>query len=105
MREVVAMAKASWLAAASYRINMLFSLGGLLATVVPLYFVAGAIQPIVADSIKTEGGQYFAFLLVGMIATSFLFECSRHPSRRDQLHDRLGNSGDHAQAHRHGFRR
>jgi ABC-2 type transport system permease protein len=72
MREAYALIRASWLSATSYRLALLLSLGALAAAVVPVYFVANAIQPVIADSIQTQGGEYFAFLIVGMIAFSFL---------------------------------
>jgi ABC-2 type transport system permease protein len=72
MREALAMTRASWLAAASYRLGMVFSVVGLLVAVVPLYFVADALQPVVAEAIAGEGRQYFGFLVVGTLAFSFL---------------------------------
>ncbi len=72
MREALALVRASWLSAASYRLATLLSLFSLVATIVPIYFIAGAIQPIVAQSIQTEGGQYFAFLLLGLVTLSFV---------------------------------
>jgi ABC-2 type transport system permease protein len=72
MRAAVALARAHWLSAASYRVGTLLSFASLLAVLVPVYFIAGAIQPVLADDIATQGGEYFAFLVVGMIAFSFL---------------------------------
>lgn len=67
MRSALAIVRSRWLAARSYRIRMLLSLVSLLLTVVPLYFVANALQPIMADRIAAEGDQYFAFLVMGMV--------------------------------------
>jgi ABC-2 type transport system permease protein len=72
MRKVLALVRVSWLSAASYRVSVLLSLVSLVVTIVPLYFVANAIQPVIADSIQSQGGEYFAFILIGMIAFSFL---------------------------------
>jgi ABC-2 type transport system permease protein len=72
MREALSLIRASWNTALSYRLSMLLSLVSLLVTVVPLYFVANALQPVMAHSIATQGGEYFGFLLVGMIAFSFI---------------------------------
>lgn len=72
MREALALVRASWLSAVSYRLSMAFSIAGLVAMVVPVYFVANALQPLLAEAIATEGGQYFAFVLVGMITLSYL---------------------------------
>lgn len=72
MHSTLMLARASWLSAVSYRVRMLFSLASLLATVVPVYFVARALQPLMGPSIAGQGGQYFAFVIVGMLAFSFL---------------------------------
>jgi ABC-2 type transport system permease protein len=72
MREALALMRASWLTATSYRLGMLMSLGGLIVTILPMYFVAGALQPVLADRIANEGGHYFGFLVVGVLAFSFL---------------------------------
>lgn len=67
MRGVIALLRASALAAASYRLQTVLSLLSLTWLVVPLFFVAGALQPFMARSIQGQGGQYFAFVLTGMI--------------------------------------
>ena len=67
MRSMLAMIHARWRTAASYRIRMILSIASLAVTVVPLYFVANALQPVMAESIQAEGGEYFAFLIVGMV--------------------------------------
>ena len=72
MRETLALVRASWLTATSYRLGMIMSVGGLIVTILPMYFVAGALQPVIADRITTEGGHYFGFLVVGVLAFSFL---------------------------------
>jgi ABC-2 type transport system permease protein len=72
MYKIYAMLRASWLAAASYRLSMVMTIAGLFATVVPVYFVANALQPVMEESIRREGGEYFGFVLIGMIAVSLL---------------------------------
>ena len=72
MREAMALVRASWLTATSYRLNMVFSVLALLVTVVPFYFVAKALQPVMAGAIRNEGQDYFGFLIVGTVAFSFL---------------------------------
>lgn len=69
MRKVLALLRISWLSAASYRLALLFSLVGLLATAVPLFFVTNAMQPLMADAIRDQGANYFGFVIVGLIAT------------------------------------
>lgn len=72
MRVIGAMLRASWLSATSYRLGMVFSLAALLFTVVPVYFVSRALQPLAAGAIRNEGGQYFAFLVVGLATFTFV---------------------------------
>jgi ABC-2 type transport system permease protein len=71
-RAIRALLRASWLTARSYRMAMALSVVSLLLTVVPLYFVAQALQPIAARSISSETSQYFAFILVGNVALSLV---------------------------------
>jgi len=72
VRKVLAFLRVSWLTATSYRLALAFSFGGLIVSFVPLYFVAGALQPVVEDSIRMEGEQYFGFLVVGIAITYYL---------------------------------
>jgi ABC-2 type transport system permease protein len=68
----LSLVRTRWLVLTSYRVRTLVSLGGLLASVIPLYFVAGAVQPIMGDAIATQGGQAFGFLLVGLATLSLV---------------------------------
>lgn len=72
MRSIIALLRSALLTASSYRLATMLSFVGLLATVVPIYFVAGALQPVVAESIRPEGGQYFGFLIVGLASIYLL---------------------------------
>src|SRR5262245_28367419 len=72
MRNTFALIKASWLAASSYRLRLLLSIASLLGVVVPVYFVAHALQPVMARAIAQEGGQYFGCLTLGMAAILML---------------------------------
>lgn len=67
MRSSVALIRASWQSARTYRVRLLISIVSLGATVIPLYFIANALQPVLGESIATQGGQYFGFLVVGMV--------------------------------------
>jgi ABC-2 type transport system permease protein len=66
------MVRASWLVGTSYRMAMLTSLGSLVVTVIPVYFIAHALQPMMAKSIESQGGEYFGFVLIGIITFMFL---------------------------------
>jgi ABC-2 type transport system permease protein len=72
MSRVAALARAGFLTDASYRVGMLVSLAALVATTVPVWLIARAMQPLMADAIRAQGGEYFAFVLVGMMATYFV---------------------------------
>lgn len=72
MHRVLALVRARALTAASYRVQMSFSIVALLIGIVPLYFITGALQPVMAESIRAEGGHYFGFVLVGTVAYYFL---------------------------------
>lgn len=66
MASVLALLRAAWLSATSYRVATLLSLAGVAATVVPVYFIAGAVQDLAATSIQRESASYFAFIVVGI---------------------------------------
>lgn len=66
MRSVLALVRAGWQTAASYRLRLVLSILALTFTVVPVYFVANALQPMMADTIAGQGTEYFGFLIVGM---------------------------------------
>jgi ABC-2 type transport system permease protein len=68
MSRVLALMVAQWRTLVSYRLQTVFSLGGLVFTVVPLFFIAKAVEPVMAKSIESEGGHAFGFLLIGTVA-------------------------------------
>jgi len=72
MRSVVALVMASWRTALSYRLRILLSFGSVLVAVVPIYFVSGALQSTMAPSIQGQGGQYFGFLIAGVVTYSLI---------------------------------
>lgn len=72
MYKLLAFLRRDALVAASYRTGMLMSIASLLTLVVPMYFIAGALQPVVGDAIASEGGQYFGFLVAGMATYQFV---------------------------------
>ena len=72
MREAMALIRARWLTIASYRMQTVFSFFGLLVSVVPIYFVSRALQPMMASSIQNQGGQYFAFVVLGLVSYAFI---------------------------------
>lgn len=64
--------RVSWLTASSYRVSMILSLLGVVGSVIPVYFIAKALQPMMATAIQGEGHQYFAFLLIGSLTFTFI---------------------------------
>lgn len=72
MREAMALIRVRWLSILSYRLQMAFSIAGLLVSVVPVYFISRALQPTMARSISGEGQEYFAFVVIGLIAFAFM---------------------------------
>jgi ABC-2 type transport system permease protein len=72
MRSILALARASWQTLSSYRLQLVLSIAGLLTTVVPLYFISGALQTVMADAIRSEGGQSFGFLVLGLSVASLI---------------------------------
>jgi ABC-2 type transport system permease protein len=63
---ILALMRTSWLTASSYRVGMVVSLLGFAVSIVPMFFVANALQPVVEVSIANESDQYFSFLVVGI---------------------------------------
>jgi ABC-2 type transport system permease protein len=51
---------------------MLLRLGGLALTIIPVFFIAQALQPTMAESIAGQGGEYFGFVVLGLIAQRFV---------------------------------
>jgi len=72
VRRVMAMVRASWLTALSYRLETFFSFFSLVAGIVPLYLISRALEPTMAGVIRVEAPQYFAFLIVGLITYTFV---------------------------------
>lgn len=72
MREAMALIRARWLTIGSYRAQLVFSTLGLFVSVIPIYFISRALQPMMASSIKDQGQEYFAFLVIGLIAFAFI---------------------------------
>lgn len=72
MRDVWALIRASWHTAISYRIAFILSVASMLVTVLPVYFVSKALQPLAGGAIAQQGGSYFGFLVVGFIGFAFI---------------------------------
>ena len=68
MHKAWALIRSNWLAATSYKLSFIFSFGSLILSIVPIFFISGALQKTMADVIKGQGDQYFAFLVVGLIS-------------------------------------
>lgn len=65
IRAAMALTRASWRTAKSYRVSFVLSFASLLVTILPVYFVANALQPFMASVIAEEGREYFGFVLLG----------------------------------------
>jgi ABC-2 type transport system permease protein len=72
MHKVWALIRSSWLAATSYKLGFLMSFGSLVLSVVPIFFITRALQGTMANVIRGQGDQYFAFLVVGLIALNLV---------------------------------
>jgi len=72
LRAVGALTRASWHHAKSYRVNLVMQVGGLVLTVIPIYFISTALQGMMADTIASESKQYFSFILVGSMGWMFV---------------------------------
>ena len=74
MRRLVAVARAYTLSMLTYRTRTLVSLLSVLIAVVPVYFVAGALQSLAANAIASESTEYFTYLIVGSVASFVVAE-------------------------------
>ncbi len=72
LRKLLALTRVAALTAWSYRLNMVLSLGGLVFSLIPLFFVAEALQPMAEPSIADEGERYFSFLVVGLATAAYI---------------------------------
>ena len=68
MHRVWALVRSNWLSATSYKLGFMFSFGSLVLSVVPIFFITGALQTTMENVIKGKGDQYFACLVVVDIA-------------------------------------
>ena len=64
---VGALLRASWFQARSYRMSLVSQIFGLVITVIPMYLIATALHPTMAQTISGEADQFFGFVLVGSV--------------------------------------
>jgi len=64
-RAALALTQASWRTAKSYRFSFVLSFVSLAVAIIPVYFVANALQEFMAPVISSEGRDYFGFVLIG----------------------------------------
>jgi ABC-type multidrug transport system permease subunit len=74
MRSLLALARANTLGMLTYRTRTLVSLLTVLVAVVPVYFLASALQPLAANAIRGESTEYFTYLVIGSVATFVVAE-------------------------------
>ncbi len=72
---LAALVRAAFLTATSYRLRFVQSILTSVVSVVPVFFVARALQPMMGPTIKNEGSDFFAFLVVGFVVMSFVVIC------------------------------
>ena len=72
MDKSLALLHAAWRAAKSYRFRLAMSIGALALSVLPMWYVAGALQPLMANKIRGQGTEYTSFLIIGAIVFSLL---------------------------------
>jgi ABC-2 type transport system permease protein len=72
MRKVLALTRAGFLAAASYRLAFVTQLLAIGAAAVPIYFITGALQGTMAPVVAGEGSSYFGFVIVGLAAATWM---------------------------------
>lgn len=72
MRSALALMRAAWLSAVSYRLATLLSFASVIASVIPIFFIAGAVQEVAAESIRPESSSYFGFVIVGLASVYLL---------------------------------
>lgn len=74
MRAIAAMLRATWLSASSYKVSTILSMLAMLISVVPVYFIARELQRTMSAAIANEGGNFFGFVLLGMIGMMVVTE-------------------------------
>ena len=102
MREALALMQASWRTQRSYRVSIVLSILSLGVTVLPVYFMAKALQSVMAASIANQGGNYFGFLVIGFI--SIMFVSTTVSSIPDAIGAGIGNGHLRGAACRHEHR-
>ena len=73
MRELRAFIRQDFLTQVSYRVHTVSRVTGLIVMMVPVYFIAHALQGTMAESVAGQGGEYFGFLMVGIASQRFLW--------------------------------
>ena len=71
-RAAIALTRASFRTAKSYRVSFVLSFVSLIVTIIPVYFVATALQPFMASIIAEEGREYFGFVLLGTAVVAII---------------------------------
>ena len=67
VRAAMELTRASWRTSKSYRLSFVLSFVSLVVTIIPVYFVANALQPFMASVIAEEAREYFGFVLLGTV--------------------------------------
>ena len=73
MHKVLEMVRQDVLTRGSYRVQLAISFVSLFGLLVPLYLITDALDPMMRDAIREQGGHFFTFALVGMIAMRYCY--------------------------------
>jgi ABC-type polysaccharide/polyol phosphate export permease len=72
VRAAIELTRASWRTSKSYRLSFALSFVSLVVTIIPVYFVANALQPFMASVIAEEAREYFGFVLLGTVVLAIV---------------------------------
>lgn len=73
IRRLLAFVRKDFLLETSYRLQFAMTLGGIFISVATFYFLSSLLGPIGAGHLKDYGGDYFAFVLIGIAFGNYLW--------------------------------
>ncbi len=73
MRRLLAFVRKDFLLETSYRLQFMLTVAGIFISVTTFHFLARLLGPIGAEHLKPYGGDYFAFVLIGIAFGNYLW--------------------------------